>query len=330
MTDAIQIELPVGRPRSTSGALAAGPAFARHDTFPPRYGWITKGYDGVLAHPDLFTRDDAPVLLGVGKNMVRAIRYWCHALGVIETVAGEAGGQITRPTAFGQSLLADEGGFDRFLEDPASLWLLHWRLVNRPELATAWHYTFFLSGATEFTVPTLAQELQAYVARTFSETRYSPSSYEKDASCLARMYAFQQPGGRPNEETFQSPFTELGLLRRTPQGGYAFSIGPKLSLPDEVIASACLQFAASASGARTILLSRLVYEPGSPGLAFKLTESAVYGALEAVAARDSRLSVAEAAGAVQLAFNDPPLQLAEELWRSHYTARAARTQREAA
>lgn len=332
MSESIQIELAVGKPRSALGNPAAGPAFARHDTFAPRYGWIKKGFDLCLQVPELFTRDDAPVLLGVGKNMVRAIRYWCHAVGVLETVPGENGGTVAQPTGFGLHLLADDGGYDPFLEDPASLWLLHWRLVNSPDLATAWYYTFFLFGRTEFTVAALRDAMQSYVDRTWPDARYAPSSYDKDASCLARMYAVQETGGsRLTEEAFQSPFTELGLLRRTLQGGYAFSIGPKASLPDDIIASACLDFAASVSDARTIVLSRLVHEPGSPGMAFKLTESAVYAALDAVAGREESLSLAEAAGVVQLAFNSEPRELSERLWQAHYTRRAlTRDRREAA
>jgi hypothetical protein len=330
MSESIQIELAVANSLPSAGAAPAAPAFARHDTFAPRYGWLKKGFDQALKLPDLFTRADAPVVLGVGKNMVRAIRYWCHAFGVLETIPDDFGHPVARPTSFGLSLLADDGGYDPFLEDPASLWLLHWRLVNRPALATAWYYTFFLFGRTEFTVQTLTAALQDYVARTFPEARYSESSYEKDASCLARMYAFQEAGRRLNEETFQSPFTELGLVRRTGQSGYAFSIGPKLSLPDEVVASACLEFAASVTEAHTILLSRLVHEPGSPGVAFKLTESAVYAALEHVATRTAGVSVSEAAGAVQLAFDAPPLQLAEQLWDAHYARRTERSGRQEA
>jgi hypothetical protein len=302
------------------GNVPAGVAFARHDTFAPRYGWLKKGFDLALHNPRVFTRADAPVILGVGKNMVRAIRYWCHAFGVLEAATDESGQTVAQPTAFGLNLLAD-GGHDPFLENPASLWLLHWRLLNRRELATAWYYTFFLFGKTEFTLPALQHAMQVYVARTFPEAKYSPSSYEKDASCLTRMYAFQETGSRPNEESFHSPFTELGLIRRTLHGGFTFSIGPKLSLPDEVIASACLEFAASVSEARTMVLSRLIHEPGSPGMAFKLTESAVYAALETIASRGTGITVSEAAGVVQLGFGSDPLQLAAQLVDEYYTRR---------
>ena len=89
--------------------------FARHETFHPRFGWLKKGFDKASQDSGIFLREDAPVLLGVGKNMVRAIRYWCSAFKVLENDS---------PTDFGTKLLG-AGGWDEYLEDPASLWLLH-------------------------------------------------------------------------------------------------------------------------------------------------------------------------------------------------------------
>ena len=34
------------------------PAFARHETFHPRYGWVKKGYDAAFKHgPDFFNKN---------------------------------------------------------------------------------------------------------------------------------------------------------------------------------------------------------------------------------------------------------------------------------
>ena len=38
--------------------------FSGHESFPLRYAWLPKGVKGVTSRPDLFTRMDAPVLLG--------------------------------------------------------------------------------------------------------------------------------------------------------------------------------------------------------------------------------------------------------------------------
>ena len=58
--------------------------FSGHETFPFRYAWLKKGFDGLLRRPDVFGSDDAMVELGVGKNRVRSIRHWCLATRVLE------------------------------------------------------------------------------------------------------------------------------------------------------------------------------------------------------------------------------------------------------
>jgi hypothetical protein len=58
-----QTTLPLAEVRFSKPA-----AFARHETFHPRFGWLKKGYDLALEDAQVFLRDDAPVRLGVGKN----------------------------------------------------------------------------------------------------------------------------------------------------------------------------------------------------------------------------------------------------------------------
>ena len=60
------------------------PKFAGHETFTLRYAWLKKAVDASLERQDIFLQDDALVTLGVGKNMVRAIRHWGLVTGVLE------------------------------------------------------------------------------------------------------------------------------------------------------------------------------------------------------------------------------------------------------
>ena len=62
------------------------PVFARHETFHPRFGWLKKGFDKAIENPDVFLSEAAPSILGVGKNMVKAIKYWCIAFKVLEEI----------------------------------------------------------------------------------------------------------------------------------------------------------------------------------------------------------------------------------------------------
>ena len=306
--------------RPARGVIAA---FARHETFHPRYGWIKKGFDAVAERDaQIFLQDDASVALGVGKNMVRAIRYWCHAMKVLEEASGaRSAGSV--PTAFGRQLFGRDG-LDPYLENLGSLWLLHWRLFEPQCTATAWYFAFNVFVRQEFTADELNAALAAYVAREFPTARLASSSLKKDVSCILRMYAEAPTGATVGEDSIQCPFTELGLLRPIGQKSFAFNIGPKPGLTSWLITAAALEFAARSDGnARTVSLSTLLHTPGSPGLVFKLTESALYSALEEAATADDTLALADAAGLIQLSFPDRPLEVAARLVRRHFgTARA--------
>src|SRR4051812_2807788 len=92
--------------------------FSGHETFPCRYAWLPKAVTNLQANPALFgDEDDAMVQLGVGKNMVRAIRFWSDATGVAESVPGGM-----RVTTLGQAVLGEDA-HDPFLEDVQTLWL---------------------------------------------------------------------------------------------------------------------------------------------------------------------------------------------------------------
>ena len=51
--------------------------FSGHESFPCRYGWLPKLYEAISADPTLFSDDEnAIVTLGIGRNMVKSIRFW--------------------------------------------------------------------------------------------------------------------------------------------------------------------------------------------------------------------------------------------------------------
>lgn len=299
------------------------PAFARHETFAPRAGWLRKGFIAARKDRHAFLSESAHLDLGVGKNQARSIRYWAHACKLLREapVPGQRS-LASVPTGIGERLLGDRG-WDPFLEDPASLWLLHWRLIQTPCFATAWHYAFTLFPQLEFTLQALEDGLAAFVAREYPGARVAPSSLHKDALLLPRMYGELPAGAFLTEETIQSPFAELGLIRPASERyQYRFETGLKPGLPAAVIVAACLEFAAyTGLGATTVAVARLLHDPGSPGMAFKLTESALCAAVEEVAEAVPAVTLADAAGLVQLSFTAPPLTLAEQLLEQYYRAR---------
>ena len=69
-----------------------------------------------------FTDDDAVVKLGVGKNMVSLIRHWIKAIGLVDS--NEEPAQIAE-------MIYSDGGYDKYLEDIGTIWLLQYLLITR-------------------------------------------------------------------------------------------------------------------------------------------------------------------------------------------------------
>lgn len=308
-----------------AGLLPAKVAFARHETFHPRFGWLKKGFEAAHRDPDIFLREDAPLRLGVGKNMVKSIRYWCAAFKILVD---------DRPCPGLLQNLFQEEGWDPYLEDPASLWLLHWFLLKPPCLATTWSFLFYEFAGTEFTAASLLQELQAY--RDHLAPRIVDSSLRKDISCFLRMYAKQRIVGSSKgsagnrsigEDSLDCPFTDLGVIQSVSLGPldmgtprYRFAVGHKHSLPPEIIVYAALDYASTLGNQMgSIPLNSLLYDVNAPGLAFKLTETALVQAITQVSRQISAIRLDDLAGRMLLAYDSPPRTLAHQVV-SHYYA----------
>lgn len=287
--------------------------FARHETFHPRFGWLKKGFDQAVKNPQVFLAEDATVQLGVGKNMVRSIRYWCRVFKLLD--------KHDQPTPFGQQLLTDSG-WDTYIEDPATLWLLHWKLLEVPCQATAWQLIFDQLRASEFTQEELFHHLNECTQG--SSGRIADSSLKKDVGCLLRMYVAQTQKKKSTvaEDNLDCPFSELGLMHTAGVSHrYTFRIGHKPTLPAEIIVYSCLRHACKLNESTNVSFASLLYDSGSPGLAFKLREQDISQAIEQVARRHKALSISDAAGKLQFFFESQPEQLATDILNAYYTDR---------
>jgi len=117
------------------------PSFGGHEKFVFRDGWLKKGIDAIEQDPMIFTEDSALVILGVGKNMVRSIRHWCLATSLIEEINAVERKRAMQATTLGRKLMVN-GGWDPFLEDTGTLWLIHWLLASNSVRSLIWHLTF--------------------------------------------------------------------------------------------------------------------------------------------------------------------------------------------
>lgn len=302
---------------------AAIETFARHETFHPRYGWFRKAVKAAARRPDVFTREDAPVELGVGKNMVRAIRFWGKAAKLLTDAENPDRPRLalTNPTWNGAALLGDQPGLDPYLELPGSLWLLHWWMLAKPCSLPIWWIAFNRFGSVEFSEDDLLRAVLDELRRVPSWALPVEASIKKDVDCLLRMYAPRVVGRFALDDLLDCPFRELGLIEAVWDDArhYRFVIGSKPSLPDEIVAYACLEYlTAAVPGARTSTISRLSASPGSPGRVFKLTEEALATALEEYQKVQDSVWMTSAAGVQQLAVDGDPRRRAIEALRAYY------------
>jgi hypothetical protein len=291
-------------------------SFAGHETFVFRSGWLTKAVEAVRADSEIFSREDAIVRLGVGKNMVRSIRHWALATGVLQEEPKSRGVTLS-VSEFGQFLLGEQGR-DRYLEDQSTLWLLHWQLLSNPARCTTWRWAFSALPSNEFTRATLQDALIDAANRTGEKTP-SESTVRRDVEVFVRTYVPSRfSSASVPEESLDCPLVELELLEES-DGIVHFVRGPKDSLSDEVFAFAVAAFwQSTATNSETLSFSDLSYGMGAPGSAFKLDENSLVERLERLdSVTDGALVYGDTAGLKQLYRRDvrSPLEYLQNLSR---------------
>ena len=304
-------------------AEAAERSFARHETFHPRYSWFRKAYSHVAADGGIFSRPDAPVEIGVGKNMVRAIRFWGMAARLITDDPNNARGREARcvPTYRGQALFGDDG-WDPYMEDPGTLWLLHWLLLApRRSRLPVWWLAFNEFSAIEFAEEDLETATFTLLDGVPEWKKPHNTSICKDISALLRTYAPADRTGRTRiDDMLDCPLRELNLLSHSSATGlYRFTLGPKPTLPSEIVAYAVLDYVAltDVRGA-TVTISRLTHEPGAPGKVFKLTEWEMVDALRPPLDDEKALGLSTLTGAIQLTWQEDPALIATRILDRYY------------
>lgn len=206
--------------------------FSGHETFHCRHLWLKKGYDFIKGGGK-FTNEDAVVELGVGKNMVSAIQYWVKAFGIIDKE-----GKLTE---FADYILG-EAGRDPYLEDEATLWLLHYQLVKN-NLASLYNIIFneYRREKVEFT----KDNLVSYILRKAEElniTQINKNTLTSDFDVLIKMYIRGDAQSKDREDTFSGILSELNVIkeerRKTDEKTstfYSIPTDEKSEIPEEVL-----------------------------------------------------------------------------------------------
>ena len=242
--------------------------FRAHDTFFIRKSWLSKGMRCVFNNPVVFiSRDENPMdVLGLGANMVKALRYWLQAVGLTEEPP--RGRRMQQFTRLGEIIYQH----DTYIEELGTLCLLQYCLASQEDEATAWYFFFNEFSMSEFSREDFVSALQKYIKMRDNETDYAIRSLNEDFQCIINTYLPRyksNPTKVSPENNIDCPFGELGLVdilnRR--KKTYKKSVPASDMLNPYVILAVIVK---NADGRREISLNELLTAPKNIGKVYNL------------------------------------------------------------
>lgn len=291
--------------------------FTGHDTFPLRYGWLFKAANLLFNEENKDksadeSARDAIVNLGVGRNMVNAIKYWAESAGVLgsTTVSGR---NIPELTKLGRFLFStkdgEQSGVDPYLEDIGSIWLIHFVLNFDDTALTSYRYFFNRCNFQHFEKIKLVDEVYSAATSLTGQEPGKKSTVKKDVDCFLHTYTKKSRSNKAiDEDHFASPLAELGLIREVSSGYLVSELGSRKSLPTKIFSYALCKFIQREnedSSVNTIDFDSILSKPGSPGRIFRMSEQGLASALND-AAKDSnnRIAWTDSLGLRQITISD--------------------------
>lgn len=268
--------------------------FSGHESFPCKTLWLKKGYDFIKAGKD-FNAATAVVDLGVGKNMVSAVRYWYKAFGLSDE---------SETAWIADYILDTQTGKDPYLEDLGTLWLMHFLLIHSEEASL--YRMFFVDFQKErrlFDREQLISFVKRKMKSAGKENLYNENTVKKDVGVLLLNYCL--PRNPQSNEDFSTLLMDLDLLRQSEKKDksednkdkYFFNIEGKKQVTPEVFLFALLLTKEDADNSVSYDTLRDV------GLIFCMTDLEVIDMLNLLSDTYSdSLSYSDVAGIRQLQF----------------------------
>lgn len=282
--------------------------FSGHESFPLRYAWLPKAARAVADDSSAFVDEEAAMVeLGLGKNMVRALRFWVQATGIAEP--DPSGLKVTN---FGYAVLLAEQG-DPFLEDVQTLWLLHWKLATHvTEPLFAWDYMLNRWQEPEIARSRVIRAFQ-FEAEAMGR-KLSRVTIEQHFDVF--MHTYIATRGRKadvQEDRLDCPLVQLHLLEQVDErisensnrseAIYAFRRDEKPEISPGLFCFCLNDFwEARHANEKTISFKEISIGHGSPGQVFKLPELEIRERMETIAVDSDGVFAFEESAASQTAF----------------------------
>lgn len=156
----------------------------KHGSFYLRSGWGTKIIQAVNADDMIFTPANemqAVDNIGLGRVMIKALRYWADATGLTSEQKVQGGIREEKTDIY---MLIDAK--DRYFQKPGSLLLLHRNLARNDENATAWYWAFNEFEKQTFTKEEFVDGLHSYLA--VNGMAIKKAAVDKEFNCFKNTY----------------------------------------------------------------------------------------------------------------------------------------------
>lgn len=251
--------------------------FRGHETFFIRKGWLYKGMSNVVREPGVFqgAAGNPMDVLGIGANMVKALRYWLTATKL--TSEPRAGRRNQELTELGRIIFDN----DPYMEELGSLWLVHYMLATNEEDATSWYLFFNEFSRAEFDVDDFHSCVVKYIRMHEDTAMPSDRAIDDDFNCVINTYVPRirlNPARVHPESNIDCPIGELELVDVVDKkkGIFKKSV-PKLEmLPDLILLAAIIN---ANEEEKEIRITTLQNERNQIGKLFNLDSISLINAL---------------------------------------------------
>ncbi len=278
--------------------------FTGHESFICKQLWLKKGYDFVKNKGD-FNNEAAVIELGVGKNMVASVSYWLKAFGITDP--------NNNISEFGNFLFDDEKGVDPYIEDIATIWLLHYNL-NKIEKASIYSLFFneFRKGRPDFTKSQLLNFIKLKLEQS-DQKGANENTVLGDINVFIRNYL--KPTSKETkidiEEDFSSLMIDLDLMQsfksEDSEGKitdwYKAENKIQIDLPENILLFALLD---NNTYGNSINFREILNGLHSPGTIFLLNEVGLLDKLTKIANIYDSITYSETAGVREIQFKSKP------------------------
>jgi hypothetical protein len=239
--------------------------------------------------------------------MVRSIRHWGIASGLLEECEAKGLTKPLKPTWLAQQLFLNEK-WDPYLEKDGSLWLIHWQICTNRLRGLIWAISFSEYLETEFT----KQSLGNFIIRQLDHLniRTTRDMVFRELDCFLHTYVTTRTSNRQkskidglSEDNLDCPLAELDLIRYMRNMICIISmLVPKPHYRRSFwLCTFKLHFYTKEQKRSTISLEECIYQANSPGQIFKLDESSVVDYLVEIERRfPGGLRLVETAGLSQI------------------------------